>query len=43
MQQWRALLALGNGGPWGVGLGNGYEKFGTLTYRPHRFHLPGDR
>ena len=32
MQQWRALLALGNGGPWGVGLGNGVEKFGTLTF-----------
>lgn len=32
MQQWRSLLALGNGGPFGVGLGNGTEKFGTLTY-----------
>ena len=32
MQQWRALLALGNGGPWGVGLGNGVEKFDTLTF-----------
>lgn len=32
MQQWRSLLAMGNGGPWGVGLGNGTEKFGTLTY-----------
>lgn len=32
MQQWRSLLAMGNGGPWGVGLGNGSEKFGTLTY-----------
>ena len=32
MQQWRSLLALGNGGPTGVGLGNGSEKFGTLTY-----------
>lgn len=32
MQQWRGLLALGNGGPWGVGLGNGVEKFGTLTF-----------
>lgn len=32
MQQWRSLLALGNGGPTGVGLGNGTEKFGTLTY-----------
>ena len=32
MQQIRALYALGNGGPTGVGLGNGNEKFGTLTY-----------
>lgn len=32
MQQLRSLYALGNGGPWGVGLGNGTEKFGTLTY-----------
>jgi cell division protein FtsW len=40
MQQWRALLALGNGGPWGVGLGNGYEKFGTLTYAHIDFIFP---
>jgi cell division protein FtsW len=40
MQQWRALLALGNGGPWGVGLGNGYEKFGTLTFAHIDFILP---
>lgn len=32
MQQIRALYALGNGGPTGVGLGNGNEKFGTLVY-----------
>jgi cell division protein FtsW len=31
-QQWRALIAFGNGGPTGVGLGNGSEKFGSLTF-----------
>jgi cell division protein FtsW len=40
MQQWRALLALGNGGPEGVGLGNGVEKFGTLTYAHIDFIFP---
>tara|TARA_B110000037_G_scaffold38883_1_gene47937 strand:+ start:14246 stop:15394 length:1149 start_codon:yes stop_codon:yes gene_type:complete len=40
MQQWRALLALGNGGPWGVGLGNGVEKFGTLTFAHIDFIYP---
>jgi cell division protein FtsW len=40
MQQWRALLALGNGGPWGVGLGNGLEKFGTLTFAHIDFIFP---
>ena len=40
MQQWRALLALGNGGPWGVGLGNGFEKFGTLTFAHIDFIFP---
>ncbi len=40
MQQWRSLLALGNGGPWGVGLGNGVEKFGTLTYSHIDFIFP---
>ncbi|RYD20057.1 MAG: cell division protein FtsW [Verrucomicrobiaceae bacterium] len=40
MQQWRALLALGNGGPWGVGLGNGTEKFGTLTFAHIDFIFP---
>lgn len=40
MQQWRALLALGNGGPHGVGLGNGSEKFGTLTYSHIDFIFP---
>lgn len=39
-QQWRALLALGNGGPWGVGLGNGVEKFGTLTFAHIDFIFP---
>ena len=40
MQQWRALLALGNGGPWGAGLGNGVEKFGTLTFAHIDFIFP---
>lgn len=40
MQQWRALLALGNGGPLGVGLGNGVEKFGTLTFAHIDFIFP---
>ena len=40
LQQWRALLALGNGGPWGVGLGNGIEKFGTLTFAHIDFIFP---
>lgn len=40
MQQWRALLALGNGGPWGLGLGNGMEKFGTLTFAHIDFIFP---
>ncbi|MBC8125809.1 MAG: cell division protein FtsW [Gloeobacteraceae cyanobacterium ES-bin-144] len=40
MQQWRALLALGSGGPWGVGLGNGTEKFGTLTFAHIDFIFP---
>jgi cell division protein FtsW len=40
MQQWRALLALGNGGPYGVGLGNGVEKFGTLTFAHIDFIFP---
>jgi cell division protein FtsW len=40
MQQWRALLACGTGGPWGVGLGNGSEKFGTLTYAHIDFIFP---
>jgi cell division protein FtsW len=39
-QQFRALLALGNGGPWGVGLGNGLEKFGNLTYAHIDFIFP---
>lgn len=34
MQQWRSLLAFGNGGPTGVGLGNSSEKLGLLTF-PH--------
>ena len=40
MQQWRSLLALGNGGPWGMGLGNGIEKFGTLTFAHIDFIFP---
>ncbi|MCW1884838.1 putative lipid II flippase FtsW [Luteolibacter flavescens] len=39
-QQWRALLAFGNGGPEGVGLGNGSEKFGTLTFAYSDFIFP---
>jgi len=39
-QQWRSLLALGNGGPWGMGLGNGVEKFGTLTFAHIDFIFP---
>jgi len=40
MQQWRALLALGNGGPTGVGLGNGVEKFGTMAFAHIDFIFP---
>jgi cell division protein FtsW len=40
MQQFRALVALGNGGPWGVGLGEGVEKFGTLTFAHIDFIFP---
>lgn len=40
MQQWRSLLAFGNGGPTGVGLGNGSEKFGTLTFAHIDFIFP---
>jgi cell division protein FtsW len=34
------LLAFGNGGPMGVGLGNGSEKFGTLTFAHIDFIFP---
>lgn len=40
MQQFRALLAFGNGGPWGVGLGNGVEKFNSLTFAHIDFIFP---
>ncbi|MGC4014864.1 MAG: FtsW/RodA/SpoVE family cell cycle protein [Luteolibacter sp.] len=40
MQQWRALVAFGNGGPTGVGLGNGNEKFGSLTFAHIDFIFP---
>lgn len=40
MQQWRALIAFGNGGPNGVGLGNGAEKFGNLTFAHIDFIFP---
>lgn len=40
MQQWRALLAFGNGGRDGVGLGNGYEKFGNMPYAHTDFIFP---
>ncbi len=39
-QQWRALVAFGNGGPNGVGLGNGAEKFGKLTFAHIDFIFP---
>lgn len=39
-QQWRALVAFGNGGPTGVGLGNGAEKFGKLTFAHIDFIFP---
>lgn len=39
-QQWRALVAFGNGGPTGVGLGNGAEKFGNLTFSHIDFIFP---
>ncbi|WP_367875017.1 FtsW/RodA/SpoVE family cell cycle protein [Luteolibacter sp. Populi] len=39
-QQYRALLAFGNGGPEGMGLGNGTEKFGTLTFAYSDFIFP---
>jgi cell division protein FtsW len=39
-QPLRALYALGNGGPSGVGLGNSVEKFGTLTLAHSDFIYP---
>jgi len=39
-QPLRALYALGNGGPTGVGLGNSVEKFGTLTLAHSDFIYP---
>lgn len=32
LQQYRAMLAFGSGGLWGVGLGNGAEKHGALPF-----------
>ena len=32
LQQYRAMLAFGSGGMWGVGLGNGAEKHGYLPF-----------
>ena len=40
LQQWRALLAFGNGGVEGQGLGNGLEKFGHLPYAHTDFIFP---
>ncbi|WP_035612178.1 FtsW/RodA/SpoVE family cell cycle protein [Haloferula sp. BvORR071] len=40
MQQYRGLLAFGNGGPHGMGLGNGTEKFSTLTFAYSDFIFP---
>lgn len=39
-QQWRSLLAFGNGGPEGVGLGNGVEKHGYLPEAHTDFIFP---
>lgn len=39
-QQYRGLLALGNGGPTGVGIGNGFEKHGYLPFAHTDFILP---
>ena len=39
-QQWRALLAFGNGGVEGRGLGNGFEKFGHMPYAHTDFIFP---
>lgn len=39
LQQWRALLALSNGGTFGVGLGNSTEKHGYLPYAHTDFIL----
>lgn len=39
-QQWRSLLAFGNGGPEGVGLGNGVEKHGYLPEAHTDFIYP---
>ncbi|MGB1128678.1 MAG: FtsW/RodA/SpoVE family cell cycle protein [Haloferula sp.] len=40
LQQWRALLAFGNGGIHGQGLGNGFEKFGHMPYAHTDFIFP---
>lgn len=40
MQQWRGLLAFGNGGADGKGLGNGFEKFGHMPYAHTDFIFP---
>lgn len=40
LQQWRALLAYGNGGLDGVGLGNGAEKHGYLPFAHTDFIFP---
>ena len=40
LQQWRALLAFGNGGASGQGLGNGFEKFGHMPYAHTDFIFP---
>lgn len=40
MQQWRSLVAFGNGGPTGTGLGNGSEKFANLEHCESDFIFP---
>jgi len=40
LQQWRALLAFGNGGADGLGLGNGAEKHGYMPFAHTDFIFP---